>query len=144
MIRVCTMYVTCLYYYSIVHTRLYHVQTRLYIGLSCSRIPSLDVIPSPAPRSPRVPQRDHGDSDCHFREESLEKVTVLTSKRRKQASRPSKSSIIVTSTRFTEFTEFARLVGRREARGIPARFSRLDWGVLKMAPMANGRHVSFN
>jgi hypothetical protein len=28
---------------------------------------------------------DHGD--CHFREESLEKVTVLTSKRRKPASR---------------------------------------------------------
>ncbi len=38
---------------------------------------------------------DHGD--CHFREESLEKVTVVTSKR------------------------------RRAARGIPERISRWDW-----------------
>jgi hypothetical protein len=58
---------------------------------------------------------DH--EDCHFREESLEKVTVVTSKRRQELSKSSKSS----STRFTEFTE---LVGRRAARGIPERISR--------------------
>jgi hypothetical protein len=39
---------------------------------------------------------DHGD--CYFREESLEKVTVVTSKRRKELSKSS-------NTRFTEFTE---------------------------------------
>jgi hypothetical protein len=39
--------------------------------------------------------------DCHNREESLEKVTVLTSKRRKQASRTAVLD-------FSEFTEFAR------------------------------------
>ena len=80
---------------------------------------------------------DHGD--CHFREESLEKVTVVTSKRREEPSkcRASKSS----DTRFTEFSE---LVGRRAARGIPAHISRLDCrGVLKIAPMANGRQVNF-
>ncbi len=70
----------------------------------------------------------------HFREESLEKVTVLTSKRRKPAQQSS-------NTRFTEFTKFARLVGRRPARSIAVRISRLDWGVLKMAPMANRRQV---
>jgi hypothetical protein len=43
------------------------------------------------------------------------------------------------NTRFTEFTKFARLMGRRAARGIPERISRFDWGVLKMAPMANRR-----
>jgi hypothetical protein len=61
---------------------------------------------------------DHGD--CHFREESLEKVTVDTSKRRKELSKSSKSS----NTRFTEYSE---LVGRRAARGIPERNSRWDW-----------------
>ena len=61
---------------------------------------------------------DHGD--CHFREESLEKVTVVTSKRREDLSKSSKTS----NTRFTEFTE---LVGRRAARGIPERISRWDW-----------------
>ena len=46
---------------------------------------------------------DHGD--CHFREESLEKVTVVTSKRRhcEELSKSSKSSN--TSLRFTEFSE---------------------------------------
>ncbi len=44
------------------------------------------------------------------------------------------------NTRFTELTEW---VGRRAARGIPAHILRWDWGVLKMAPMANGGHVSF-
>ncbi len=58
---------------------------------------------------------DHGD--CHFREESLEKVTVVTSKRRQELSKSS-------NTRFTEFSE---LVGRRASRGIPERFSRWDW-----------------
>ncbi len=77
---------------------------------------------------------DHGD--CHFREESLEKVTVVTSKRCKEVSKSSKSS----NTRFTELTEW---VGWRAARGIPAHILQWDWGVLKMAPMANGRHVSF-
>ncbi len=47
---------------------------------------------------------DHGD--CHFLEESLEKVTVPTSKRLLELSKSS-------NTRFTEFTEFARKVGRR-------------------------------
>ncbi len=42
---------------------------------------------------------DHGD--CHFREESLEKVTVPTSKKLLELSKSS-------NTRFTEFTEFAR------------------------------------
>ena len=80
---------------------------------------------------------DYGD--CHFREESLEKVTVVTSKRRQDLSKSSKSS----NTRFTELTEW---VGRRSARGIPAHILRWDsdWGVLKLAPMANGRYVSFN
>ncbi len=32
----------------------------------------------------------------------------------------------------------------RAARGIPERILQLDWGVFKMAPMADGRHVSFN
>ncbi len=41
---------------------------------------------------------DHGD--CHFREESLEKVTVVTSKRRKEL-----SNLKSSNTRFTEFTE---------------------------------------
>ncbi len=77
---------------------------------------------------------DHGD--CHFREESLEKVIVVTSKRSEDLSKSSKSS----NTRFTELTEW---VGRRAARGIPAHILRWDWGVLKMAPMANGRYVSF-
>jgi hypothetical protein len=35
-------------------------------------------------------------------------------------------------------------VGRRPPRGIPVHISRLDWGVLKMALMANGRQVNFN
>ncbi len=35
-------------------------------------------------------------------------------------------------------------MGRRAARGIPKRISRLDQWVLKMAPMVNGCHVSFN
>jgi hypothetical protein len=39
--------------------------------------------------------------------------------------------------------QMARLVGRRPARSIAARISRLNWGVLKMAPMANRRQVSF-
>ncbi len=85
---------------------------------------------------------DHGD--CHFREESLEEVKVIvvtsSSKRREELSKSSKSS----NTRFTEFTEW---VGWRVARGIPAHILRLDRGVLKIAPMANGRHcgqVSFN
>ncbi len=34
---------------------------------------------------PRFSATDHGD--CHFREESLEKGTFITSKRRKSASR---------------------------------------------------------
>ena len=61
---------------------------------------------------------DHGD--CHFREESLEKVTVVTSKRREDLSKSCKSS----NTRFTELSE---LVGRRPPRGIPERISRWDW-----------------
>ena len=69
---------------------------------------------------------DHGD--CHFREESLEKVTFLTSNSRE----------------FTEFTEFTRWAGLRAARCIPEHILQLDWGVLNMAPMANGRHASFN
>ena len=78
---------------------------------------------------------DHGDS--HFREESLEKVTVVTCKRREDLSKSSKYS----NTRFTEFSE---LVGRRAARGIPEPILLLDWGVLKMVLMANSLHVSFN
>ncbi len=62
---------------------------------------------------------DHGD--CRFREESLEKVTVVTSKRRKELSESSKSSNI-------RFTELSELVGRRAARGILERISRWDWG----------------
>jgi hypothetical protein len=63
---------------------------------------------------------DHGD--CHFREESLEKVTVVASKRREDLSKSSKSSNL--NIRFTEFSE---LVGWRAARGIPERISRWDW-----------------
>ena len=50
---------------------------------------------------------DHGH--CHFREESLEKVTVVTFKRSEEISKSS-------NTRFTEFTEFARWAGQRGAR----------------------------
>ena len=66
---------------------------------------------------------DHGD--CHFREESLEKVTVVTSKRREDLSKSSKSSKS-SNTRFTEFSELVG-PGRRAARGIPERISRWDW-----------------
>ncbi len=66
----------------------------------------------------RIWVTDHGD--CHFREESLEKVTVLTSKRREELSKSSKSS----NSRFTEFSE---LVGLLAARCIPERISRWDW-----------------
>jgi hypothetical protein len=38
------------------------------------------------------------NGDCHFREESLEKVAVVTSKRREELSKSS-------NTRFTKFTE---------------------------------------
>ena len=66
--------------------------------------------------SQRFSATDHGD--CHFREESLEKVTVVTqaSKRREDLSKSSKSS----NTRFTELTEWE---GRRAARGIQAHFA---------------------
>jgi hypothetical protein len=57
---------------------------------------------------------DHGG--CHFREESLEKVTVVTSKRHEELSKSSKSS----NSRFTKFSE---LVGWCAARGIPERIS---------------------
>ena len=53
----------------------------------------------------RFSATDHGD--CHFREESLEKVTVLTVSLPRGANQRlelSKSS----NARFTEFTEFAR------------------------------------
>ena len=68
---------------------------------------------------------DHGD--CHIREESLENVTVVTSKRHEDLSKSSKSS----NTRFTEFTEFARQVGRRAGCGIPAHMLQWDWGYFK-------------
>ncbi len=59
--------------------------------------------------------------DCHFRGETLENVTVVTSKRREEVSKSSKSS----NTRFTEFSE---LMGRRAAHSIPERISRQwDW-----------------
>ncbi len=45
---------------------------------------------------------------------------------------------------FQDFTEFARQVALRAAWSIPKRILQLDWGVLKMAPMANGSHVNFN
>ena len=77
---------------------------------------------------------DHGD--CHFREESLEKVTVVTSKRREELSKSSKSS----NTRFTEFSELVQ----RVARGIPERISRWDWEKFKNAPIANGSHLILN
>ena len=48
---------------------------------------------------------------------------------------------VIMETRFADGV--CEAVGRRPARGIAARISRLDWGVLKMAPMANGRQVSF-
>jgi hypothetical protein len=64
----------------------------------------------------RIWVTDHGD--CHFRaEESLEKVTVVTSKRREDlhGSKSSKSS------RFTELTEWVgRRAGAARARGITA------------------------
>jgi hypothetical protein len=81
---------------------------------------------------------DHGDS--HFREESLQKVTVVTSKRREELSESSKSS----NTRFTEFSE---LVGLGEARCIPERISRRDWVLgrnFKNAPIANRRLLILN
>ncbi len=70
-----------------------------------------------------------------FREESLEKVTVVTSKRREELSKSSKSCL-------TRFTEFSELVGRRAARwrafrnGIGRNF--------KNAPIANRRHLILN
>jgi hypothetical protein len=52
---------------------------------------------------PRFWVTDYGDLqvDCHFREELLENVIVVTSKRREELSKSSKSS----NTRFTEFSE---------------------------------------
>jgi hypothetical protein len=74
------------------------------------------------------------DLDCHFREESLEKVTVVSSERREELSNLKSSKLESTSstsnlnTRFTS-TEFSELVGRpgRAARGIPKRISRWGW-----------------
>ena len=78
---------------------------------------------------------DHGD--CHFREESLEKVTVVTSKRREELSKSSKSS----NTRFTELSE---LVGRRAVRGILSAFRDGIGRNFKNAPIANRRHLILN
>jgi len=47
-------------------------------------------------------------------------------------------------TRFTALFDKIYWVGRRAARGIPAHISRLEWGVLKIPLMANGRQVNFN
>jgi hypothetical protein len=44
---------------------------------------------------------DHGD--CHFREESLEKVTVVTSKRREDPVNLVKHDLLPCLTRFTEW-----------------------------------------
>ena len=91
---------------------------------------------------------DHGD--CHFREESLEKMTVVTVL---SLPRGVNQSLELSKSRNTRFTEFTEWVGRQPAawagtppaaRGIPAHISRLDWGVLKMALMVNGRQVNFN
>ncbi len=62
--------------------------------------------------------------DSHFSEESLEKVTFLTSKR------PSISSIRQESWNFWTFWTFwtSKVVGRRPARGIAERISRFDCG----------------
>ncbi len=76
---------------------------------------------------------DHGD--CHFREESLEKVTVLTSKRHKDSVNPVNLVILDLVV--------SRWAGARRAASLSA-FLRLDLGVLKRAPMTNGCHVSFN
>jgi hypothetical protein len=58
---------------------------------------------------------DHGD--CHFREESLEKVIVVTFKRREELSKSSKSSILLSL--------------QRAARGIPEHILQWDWGISK-------------
>jgi hypothetical protein len=62
----------------------------------------------------------------------IEKVTVVTSKRRQDLSKSCQ-------TRFTALFDKIYWVGRRAARGIPAHILRWDWGVLKMVPMA--RHL---
>ncbi len=55
------------------------------------------------------------------------------------------SNLKSSNTRFTEFTDQVPLGRRAAVRGIPEHISRLDWGVLKIALMANGRRqVNFN
>ncbi len=58
--------------------------------------------------------------DCHFSEESLEKVTVLTFKRRV------KRLYLVLQACSTRYW-VAKQAGRRPPRGIAACISRLDW-----------------
>jgi hypothetical protein len=85
---------------------------------------------------------DHGD--CHFpaREESLEKVLVLP--------RGAKNSVNPVNHDLVLLDLLSSWVGG-PARGVQhpwAHFAKgfklPSWGVLKMAPMAKGRHVSFN
>ena len=79
----------------------------------------------------RFSPTDH--RDCHFREESREKVTVLTCKRRT-------TSLLLVQSACSARNNGVKSMGRRPPRGIEARISRssLDWGVLKIAQMANG------
>ena len=64
--------------------------------------------------------------DCHFREESREKVTVLTCKRRT-------TSLLLVQSACSARNKGVKSMGRRPPRGNEARISRLGWGVLKMS-----------
>ena len=78
---------------------------------------------------------DHGD--CHFREESLEKVTVVTSKRREDPVNLVKQDLLPCLTRFTEWAGARRAAFLRAFRnGIGRNF--------KNAPIANRRHLILN
>ncbi len=77
------------------------------------------------------------NGDCHFREESLEKVTDVTSKRREELTKSSKSS----NTRFTEFTEL--MAGARRAASLSAFRDGIGRN-FKNAPITNCSHLILN
>ena len=81
---------------------------------------------------------DHHDGDCHFREESLEKVTVVTSKRREDPVNLVKQDDLLTC--LTRFTEWA---GARRAASLSAFRDGIGRN-FKNATIANHCHLILN
>ena len=75
---------------------------------------------------------DHGD--CHFREESLEKVTVVTSKRREDPVNLVKQDLLPCLTRFTEWAGARRAAFLRTFRVWSGIFKNTTDGNLKWPP----------